>query len=133
VPPLVARLVRSGGAGALAAATDLATLTALVRLGQVSPRVASIPALTLGAVVMFFGQKYLAFQSTKRPSGREVTLFTLVQLGGLALTALFYDLAVRLPAARAHYVLARLVVTNLVWLGYSFPLWHFVFTKPKAP
>jgi putative flippase GtrA len=126
------RLVRSGGAGALAAGTDLATLTLLVQMVGVAPRVASIPALTLGAVVMFFGQKYLAFQSGGKPSARELFLFALVQAGGLALTAGLFDLALCLvPFLVTHYVVARLVVTNLVWLAYSFPLWHWVFKKPE--
>ena len=105
----------------------------LVQVAGVAPRVASIPALTLGAVVMFFGQKYLAFQSSGKPSARELGLFVLVQLGGFALTALSFDLALRaVPLFARHYVVARMVVTNLVWLGYSFPLWHFVFPQPKA-
>jgi len=130
---LVIRLARSGGAGALAAGTDLVTLTVLCELFGVEPRVASVPALTLGTVAMFFAQKYLAFQSTARPSARELVLFTLVQAGGYGLTLLGYDLALRLvPWLAVHYVLARLAVTNLVWLGYSFPLWHWVFRGPAV-
>jgi putative flippase GtrA len=123
-----ARLVRSGAGGALSAGSDLLTLTVLVDVAHVSPRIASIPALLLSSVVMFFGQKYLAFQGRGKPTGRELLLFALVQLGGLGLTALLYDFAVRsVPFLLEHYVVARIVVTNLVWLGYSFPLWHFVF------
>jgi len=122
------RLVRSGGAGALAAGTDLATLTALSELAGVSPRIASVPALTLGTIVMFFAQKYLAFQSRAAPSGRELVLFALVQAGGYGLTLLGYDAALRfVPWLGGHYVVARMIVTNLVWLAYSFPLWHYVF------
>ena len=130
---LLARLLRSGGAGALAAGTDLATLTLLVQVCGVSPRAASVPALTLGAIVMFFGQKYLAFQSTGKPSLREMLLFALVQLGGFALTALLFDLLLRLvPLSAEHYVVSRMLVTNAVWLAYSFPLFHFVFRKPNS-
>jgi len=125
--------VRSGGAGALAAGTDLGTLTLLVQVFGVPPRAASVPALALGAIVMFFGQKYLAFQSSGKPSLREMLLFALVQLGGFALTAFLFDLLLRLvPLAAEHYVVSRLIVTNLVWLAYSFPLWHFVFRKPSS-
>lgn len=127
------RLVRSGGAGALAAGTDLVTLTLLVRAAGVSPRVASIPALVLGAVVMFFGQKYLAFRASGKPSARELVTFALVQLGGLALTAWLFDrLLSAVPLATSHFLVSRLVVTNLVWLAYSFPLWHLVFRRPSA-
>lgn len=98
----------------------------------VPPRVASVPALTLSAIVMFFGQKYLAFQSDGKPSAREVWLFALVQLGGLAVTAWLFDLVLRMvPISAEHYVVSRMVVTNAVWLGYSFPLWHLVFRKAR--
>jgi putative flippase GtrA len=125
--------LRSAAGGALAAGSDLVTLAALVQLGHVPPRIASIPALLLSSVVMFFGQKYLAFQGRGKPKGREMLLFALVQVGGFGVTALLYDVAVRaVPFLLEHYVLARIVVTNLVWLGYSFPLWHFVFPRAKA-
>lgn len=130
---MLLRLLRSGGAGALAAGTDLATLTVLVQLFGVSPRAASIPALTLGTIVMFFGQRYLAFRSSGKPSLRELLLFALVQLGGFVLTAWLFDLLLRLvPLAVVHYVVSRMIVTNVVWLAYSFPLWHFVFRKPSS-
>ena len=129
---LALRRVRSGGAGALAAGADLLTLTVLSELFAVGPRSASAPALTVGTVVMFFAQKYLAFRSTGRPSPRELVLFVLVQAGGYGLTLVAYDFALRfVPWLEVHYVLARLAITNLVWLGYSFPLWHWVF-RPRA-
>jgi len=87
----------------------------------------------LGAVVMFFGQKYLAFRAGGKPSVRELVTFTLVQIGGLALTAWLFDaLLAAVPLATSHYVVSRLCVTNLVWLAYSFPLWHLVFRGPGA-
>jgi putative flippase GtrA len=130
---MLLRLLRSGGAGALAAGTDLATLTVLVQLFGVSPRAASVPALTLGTIVMFFGQRYLAFRSRGKPNLRELLLFALVQLGGFVLTAWLFDLLLRLvPPAAVHYVVSRMIVTNVVWLAYSFPLWHFVFRKPSS-
>lgn len=128
---IVLRLARSGGAGLVATLADLACLRALAAL-DVSPRVASVPALTLGTIIMFFAQKYFVFESKGRPERREIVLFGLVQAGGYGLTLLLYDAALRLiPWFEAHYLVARLVVTNLIWLGYSFPLWHWVF-RPRA-
>ncbi len=128
---LVLRLARSGGAGLGATLAGLACLRGVAALG-VSPRVASVPALTIGTVVMFFAQKYFVFESKGRPERREVVLFGLVQAAGYVLTIFLYDSALRLvPWFEAHYLVARLVVTNLVWLGYSFPLWHWVF-RPRA-
>jgi putative flippase GtrA len=128
---VIIRLARSGGAGLVATLADLALLRGLAAFG-VSPRVASVPALTVGTLVMFFAQKYFVFESKGRPDRREVVLFALVQAGGYGLTLGLYDAALRLlPWFEAHYLVARLVVTNLVWLGYSFPLWHWVF-RPRA-
>lgn len=128
---LVLRLARSGGAGLVATLADLACLRGLAAVG-VSPRVASAPALTLGTLVMFFAQKYFVFESKGRPERREIVLFGLVQAGGYVLTIALYDGALRfIPWFEAHYLVARLLVTNLVWLGYSFPLWHWVF-RPRA-
>jgi putative flippase GtrA len=131
--PVLVRLARSGIAGLAATLCDLGVLTGLAELGGVSPRVASVPALVTGGLVMFFGQKYFAFQRQGKPTARELFLFVAVQVGGLALTGLLYDTALRfVPNLTAHYVLLRLVATNVVWLGYSFPLWHLVFKARAA-
>ncbi len=127
------RLLRSGAAGAGASIVDLAVLTGLVQLGGVSPRAASVPALIAGGIVMFFGQKYLAFRGRTGSVARELLLFTAVQAGGLVLTGLLFDGTLRIAPGLGHYyVVVRLVTTNVVWLGYSFPLWHWVFRAPKT-
>ncbi len=129
---LLRRLLRSGAGGALAALTDLGVLTGLVSLAGVEPGLASAPALLSGMLVMFFAQKRFAFRSSG-PLGAEALKFALVQAGGFLLTLGLYELSLRLiPGARQHYVLLRLVVTNLVWLAYSFPLWHLVFRARPA-
>jgi len=131
---LLARFIRSAGAGAVASVVDLVTLTALVSLAGLSPRVASVPALVLGGVVMFFGQKHWAFRSHAGRTGREAVLFALVQIGGLVLTAILYELVMRtVPGATRYYIAVRLVTTNVVWVGYSFPLWHLVFKPSDEP
>jgi putative flippase GtrA len=128
------RLLRSGAAGAGASVTDLLLLTGLVQLAGLTPEAANVPALLGGAVVMYFGQKHLAFRAHGKPTSREVLLFVAVQAGGLALTGLLFDLALRFrPELSDHYVVLRLITTNLVWLCYSFPLWHWVFRRPVAP
>jgi putative flippase GtrA len=132
IPALAIRLLRSAGAGAAATLVDLAFLTGLVSLVGVSPRAASIPALVLGNVVTFFGQKYFAFQAPRAHATRQALSFVLVEGGGFVLNALLFELVLRLlPAATSHYALTRLLTTNAVWLLYSFPLWHLVF-RPQA-
>jgi putative flippase GtrA len=132
--PLLLRLVRSGAAGAGATIADLAVLTGLVELAHVSARAASVPALVTGGVVMFFGQKYIAFRDRGGSIARELLLFAAVQIGGLLLTGLLFDLTLKLfSGLTPYYVPVRLVTTNLVWLLYSFPLWHWVFRVKPVP
>jgi putative flippase GtrA len=125
---MLLRLVRSGGAGAVATLADLLALTIMKEGFGIPPEVASVPALTLGTLIMFFAQKHFVFQSKGGSVARELVLFGAVQAGGYVITLAGYDAALRfVPWLAAHYVVARLVVTNLVWLTYSFPLWHWVF------
>jgi len=129
----LATLARSAAAGAAASLTDLAVLAALVQLAHVSPRTASVPALLVGAVVMFFGQKRIAFHSRSKVTLSEAFLFAVVQIGGLALTALLFEVALRIgPDLADHYVIVRLVASNVVWLFYSFPLWSLVFRVRRS-
>lgn len=127
---ILARLVRSAGAGALATIADLAALTFLVSLVGLSPHIANVPSLLVGNVVMFFAQKDIAFRARGGNVRREMLLFALVQAGGFTLNVSLYDIALRTcPLARTYYLPARLVTTNLVWLSYSFPVWHLVFRR----
>ena len=129
---VLTRLLRSGAAGLLATLADLAALTALVHVAKLEPRIASAPALALGMVVMFFAQRKLAFRS-RGHVGKQAVLFALVQLGGFLLTLALFDLGLRfIPSAQHYYVPLRLVVSNLVWLAYSFPLWHLVFRERQS-
>jgi putative flippase GtrA len=133
IPPVLLRLARSGFAGAFATATDLGTLTMLVSGLGISPRIANVPALVMGSIVMFFGQKHFAFRRGGGRLDREIAAFAVVQIIGLGLGAALFDLGLRIPGAARFYVVVRLVTSNLVWLLYSFPLWHFVFKKSLAP
>lgn len=126
------RLLRSAGAGAAATLVDLGLLTGLVALAGVSPRAASVPALVVGNVVTFFGQKSFAFHAPRAHAAGQAVGFVLVEGGGFVLNVLLFELVLRLlPVATLHYALTRLLTTNAVWLLYSFPLWHLVF-RPKT-
>jgi len=129
------RLVRSGAAGILATATDLGTLSLLVSFFGVSKLVSNV-ALTLGSIVMFLCNKYFVFEARAASTlWRESALYAAIQIVGIVLSTYLFTGAVALsPLFAHHYVLVRMVVNNLVWLFYFFPLWHFVFkVPPKAP
>ena len=128
--------MRSGAAGLAATAADVATLTLLTSGFGVDPRVANVPALAAGGIAMFFGQRHFGFRASghgAQHARRQVVAFAATQVLGLAMNAYLFDLGVRLlPFGRAHVVVLRLVVSNLVWLGYSFPVWHWVFRAPPV-
>ena len=131
-PRIVRRVLivlKSMGVGALATLVDLATLTALVSGLHFSPRVASLPALTLGIAIQFLGNKLFAFGDRSKAWGRQVAQFLVVEAVGFFANLVLFDLAVaRLPL---HFVLVRLLTTNVVYFGLCLPLWSRIFRAPK--
>jgi putative flippase GtrA len=126
-------LLRAGIAGIAATASDLATLAVLVSVFHLDARLANVPALVVGGVVNFLGNRYFAFRAHRGHAGKQAAGYTAVELVALALNGLLYDTALRLvPGARAVYWLVRLVTSHAVFLGWSYPLWRKVFAVPAA-
>jgi len=120
--------MRAGAAGALATLVDLAVLTVLVSGVGVSARAASVPALVLGGVANFIGNRHFAFRATGGSLARQVVGYTVVEVIALALNGALYDTALRLfPAATGLYWMVRLITSHMVFLGWSYPLWRKVF------
>jgi len=128
-------LLRAGVAGLAATAADLATLTVLVSVLHVDARLASLPALLVGGVANFVGNRYFAFRAKGGHVGKQAAGYTAVEIVALTLNGLLYDTALRLlPGARAAYWLVRLATSHAVFLGWSYPLWRRVFAvRPPAP
>lgn len=129
----IGRLFRSAVAGGLATLVNLGVLTGLVTLAGLTPRAANVPALVVGGVTAFFTQKYFAFRA---PGGRvlhQAVQFSIVQVGTAILGGVLFDVIMRFaPGFTASFVVVRLVTSNVVWVGFSFPLWHFVFRPTPA-
>ncbi len=122
------QLLRAGIAGIGATAADIATLALLVSVLHVDARLASVPALVVGGVVNFLGNRHFAFRAQAGHVGKQAAGYTAVELVALALNGLLYDSVLRLvPGARALYWLVRLVTSHAVFLGWSYPLWGRVF------
>jgi putative flippase GtrA len=121
----VAQLARGAGVGAIATSVDLFTLALLVHAFGVSPRVASVPALSLGVVVQFVGSKLLTFRERESPWGPQALRFLSVEAFAFALNVALFDAAVR--ALPLTPVVLRLVTTNLVYFGVCLPLWARIF------
>lgn len=118
-------LARSLAVGIVATATDLGMLWLFVAVLAIPEALANVPALLAGVLVQFFGNKYLAFGDRSRAFVRQGALFAAIECGALLLNAgLFHLLAVVLGA---HYLVARLAASALVYVAYSYPLWGCVF------
>lgn len=128
----LALLGRSMLAGGAATIVDLGTLFLLVDVLGIAPRVASVPALLLAGSVMFFGNRRFAFRATSSDPVRQLVRFAGVQAVTLALNAVLFDLAMSAVGARAPYWAVRLLVSNAVFLTWSFPMFRRVFAAAGA-
>lgn len=124
------RALLAGGAATLA---DIAVLTLLVSVVGIAPRMASIPALVIGGVVNFLGNRHFAFRASAGSLARQAVLYTVVELAALAANGVLFDVVMRLlpPGLAWAYVPVRLVTSNLVFLAWSYPLWRLVFRLPR--
>lgn len=136
-PPLekLLTLVRSALAGALATLADVATLALLVHFARVSPHAANVPALLVGGVVNFVGNRHFAFEGAREGHlGKQALGYTVVEVCALVLNGLLFDGALRfVPALGPGYLAVRLVTSHVVFLGFSYPLWRRVFRAKRAP
>jgi putative flippase GtrA len=125
---MLATLFLSTLVGGAATAADLLVLFVCMQALAWSPRAANIPALIAGGLVNFHGNRTFAFRATEGRLERQATLFVLAELVTLGLNGVLFDFVVRaLPAGAMPAMVARLVVQNVVFLGWSYPIWRRVF------
>jgi putative flippase GtrA len=127
------RVARSGVAGIAATAADLATLTILVEVAGWSPRTANAPALLVGAVVNFVGNRMYAFHARAGSMAKQAIGYSVVEAIALALNGVLYEAVLRfIPEAGAWFWLVRLVTSCVVFLCWSYPLWRRVFRVKRV-
>jgi len=118
--------MRSSLVGLLATASDLGTLAILIHAFDLTEKAANLPSLVPGLVVQFLGNKYFAFDDRSKALVKQTSLFLLIEIVAFGLNALLFHLLVSLTPL--HFILARLAGTNIVYLGFSLPMWSiFVF------
>jgi putative flippase GtrA len=124
-------LVRSGLVGLLATVSDLGTLALLIHGVGLHERLANVPSLLPGLLVQFFGNKFFAFEDRSKAIVKQGALFFSIEMAAFVLNVLMFDLLLNLTGM--HWILARLLGTNMVYLGFSFPMWsYFVFRRKAA-
>jgi putative flippase GtrA len=124
-------LARSSVVGVLATLCDLTTLFLLIRIVGLAAEWANVPSLLPGLAVMFFGNKYFAFGDRSRQLVRQGMRFLFVEAWAFVINALLFHVLIK--EAELPFLLARMLGTCIVYLGFSFPLWTFIFHRTSAP
>ncbi len=123
-------LGRSLAVGAAATVADLGSLALMVHVLSWRPEVANVPSLMLGLVVQFVGNKLWAFRDGRRDLVRQGAAFAAVEAVALTLNALAFHGLVVFTSAPA--LVARLVGSAAVYVGFSYPMWRRIFVPRCA-
>ena len=122
--------LRSGSIGIAATLADVIALSLLVEVAGFEPRVANVPALLVGVLIQFLGNKLFAFADRSNAWARQGVMFALVECGALALNTIFFDIVV--ASGVVPYLVARFLVQGIVYFGFSMPLWSRIFSRRTA-
>lgn len=124
------RFVRSAGVGIAASGADFASLFLLVHGLHILPVAANAPSLLVGVVVQFVGARFVVFRKSKTPFKQQLFGFCVTELGTLTLNALVFHALVSFTPI--PYMVARLLGSFLVFVGFSFPMWTRVFAPART-
>jgi putative flippase GtrA len=124
-------IAAAGLGGAVGTVADVTTLVMLVKHTGLSIPVATFVAATVGAVVCFVMNKYVAFRDRT-----PVSLAQLARFAGVAITtALFMALAMKVVAVGlgVPLVLAKLGCAAAIFVAWTYPAQRrLVFRNPVA-
>jgi putative flippase GtrA len=120
------QVMASGIGGGLATLVDVGTLVLQTRHGTPVPVAAFISA-AIGACVGFTFNKYVAFRDRSAVSASQLGRFGIVAV----VTALIMALAMEIVAVklRVPTVLAKLICSALVFVGWTYPAQRRVFSR----
>jgi putative flippase GtrA len=122
--PVRARAFRVSRAlivGAVATACDFTVLTTLVRLASVDPAWARAPALAVGGLIQFLGNRSFTFRAQAGPVSRQARLFLLFESVTLGMNWLLYEGLLKLLPQVAPELLSFLG-TFIVFIGFNYPM-----------
>jgi putative flippase GtrA len=135
---LISRVVKNpremlvAGVGGIAATvSDAVALLLLVKVAHASIPLSAFLAASVGAVVCFVWNKYIAFRD-----GTPISFEQLVRFGGVALTtAILTAGGMKLVAVEWHVpvLLAKALCAAAIFIAWTFPAQRrFVFKKPAV-
>jgi putative flippase GtrA len=110
--------------GLLASAGSLGVLTVLIKVCNLSPVQANIPSLATGTAIQFLGNRYFAFRSTQNSAVFQLLGFLVSEAIAFGMNVYLFNYLVE--GLGAHFLVARLLGTFLVFILFSFPTWCFV-------
>lgn len=121
---------RSVAVGLVATAADLTTLALMIDAMGARPVVANVPALLVGTAVQFVGNKRWAFGDRSVTTLAQGIWFGVVAGVTLFLNAFGFHLLV--ARVGVHYLVARLLADAVVYVAFTFPLWHLIFRGERV-
>ncbi len=130
---LVQRLLqflRSSAVGLAATAADFGVLELLVRVLHVDPPKAKIASSAVGIAVQFIGNRTFAFHASEGRLGRQILMFCWVESITLTLNWLLFRFLKR--SLHLPLEITNIIVTSVVYVGFSYPAWRIVFRVRKA-
>ena len=115
------RFARACLVGSGATLVDFSILTTCIRLLDLAPTTARIPALLAGASVQFFGNRTFTFRAQRGSLSRQARLFVVFELATLALNwTVFRLLAPHVTAVPPEAV--SFLGTFIVFVGFAYPV-----------
>jgi putative flippase GtrA len=129
--PFVERALRFGRAlivGGGATLVDFSVLTTCIRVADIAPSFARIPALLAGASVQFFGNRTFTFRAQRGKLSRQARLFIAAEVFALVLNWGVF----RLLTPRIDFLPPEIVSfagTFVVFVCFAYPMRRLVIFK----
>jgi len=121
----IAQLGRSTIVGIVATILDYTILEICVRGLGATPLIGKIPALTVGTLTQFFGNRHYGFRAQSGKLHRQLPLFLLVEASAFLVTLEVFHLLVKWGVPLE---IANGLSGTIVYFGVSYPIWHWVFS-----
>lgn len=129
------KIGRASLVGGLATACSIGALTVMIQVFGLTTSQANAPSLASGMLIQFLGNRYFVFKASEATLGPQILLYALEEAIAFGLNLLAFELLTQHTSL--HYTLARMVGTFVVFAGFSYPTWHWVFknrtAQPKSP
>jgi putative flippase GtrA len=118
------KIIRTAMVGLLASAGSLGVLTILIQVCHLPPTEANIPSLATGTAIQFLGNRYFAFRSTQNSAVFQLLGFLVSEAIAFGMNVYLFNFLVE--SLGAHFLVARLLGTFIVFILFSFPTWCFL-------